>query len=281
MMQVDMLKWFMPWEPSVTVITFSVCLAALYIRGCARCGQHFIQKLFFWVGLISLHIVSQTDFDYYSEHEFFMHRIQHVMLHHFGPFLIALGRPGGALTAGMPITWRLSVERLRRSPQVEILTGFMNNPVIAVLLFIGLIVFWLIPPIHFIAMLDWRLYRLMNWGMVLNGLMFWNLVLNNYALRPAKLSPACRIVIMLAVIPPQIVIGVLLFLATHELYPIYSLCGRAFDMSALADQQLGGLILWIPAAMMSVIGVMVVMGREWMGPKPTRRAIGLSLRVKL
>jgi len=269
MTQVDMLKWFIPWEPSVTVIAVSVCSAALYIRGCARCRQHFIPKIFFWLGLISLYIVSQTDFDYYAEHEFFMHRIQHVVLHHLGPFLIALGRPGTALAAGMPAAWRRCAEKLLRSPPVQILTGFMNNPVIAVLLFIGLIVFWLIPPIHFIAMLDWRLYRLMNWGMAINGLMFWNLVLNNYAVRPANLSPACRIAMMLAVIPPQIVIGALLFFTPYELYPIYSLCGRAFGMSALADQQLGGLILWIPAAMMSVIGVLMVMGKEWMSRKPT------------
>jgi putative membrane protein len=56
----------------------------------------------------------------------------------------------------------------------------------------------------------------------------------------------------------------LIFAVPHELYPIYSICGRAFELSPLADQQMGGLILWIPAAMMSVIGMLVVLQREWL-----------------
>jgi putative membrane protein len=214
----------------------------------------------------------QTQFDYYSQHEFFMHRIQHSVLHHISPFLIALARPGAALTAGfkivIPAKARLHVSSLKCvnkwSRAFAGITQIMNNPIMAALLFCTLILLWLIPSIHFIAMLDWRWYRIMNWSMIINGLMFWNLVLNNYCLRPAHLSPACRIVMMLAIVPPQILIGMLIFAVPHELYPIYSICGRAFELSPLADQQMGGLILWIPAAMMSVIGMLVVLQREWL-----------------
>lgn len=137
------------------------------------------------------------------------------------------------------------------------------HPVTAVAGFAGLLVIWLLPSIHFIAMLDWRIYRLMNWSMVLNGLMFWGIALNPDSIR----SPGSRIAMMMAVVPPQILIGALIFFAPHELYPIYTLCGRAFTgMSSITDQQIGGLILWTQGAMMSVIGILIVIRKELQQP---------------
>ena len=61
-----------------------------------------LSSVFFWGGLISIYAVSQTHFDYFSQRKFFVHRIQHRILHHVGPYLLALSRPGRALIAGMP-----------------------------------------------------------------------------------------------------------------------------------------------------------------------------------
>jgi putative membrane protein len=59
---------------------------------------------------------------------------------------------------------------------------------------------------------------------------------------------------------PQIGLGAVIAFATRDLYPFYNLCGRLYpSITALADQRFGGLIMWIPPAMMSAIGVVVVM----------------------
>jgi putative membrane protein len=137
------------------------------------------------------------------------------------------------------------------------------NPVIAVILFSGLIGFWLLPSIHFTAMIDWRLYRVMNWSMLINGLIFWGIVLHRHPALFVRLTPGSRIAMMLAVVPPQIVLGALIFFATREIYPIYTICGRAIGgLSAIGDQQIGGIILWIHGAMMSAIGILIVARRE-------------------
>jgi putative membrane protein len=138
------------------------------------------------------------------------------------------------------------------------------NPIVAVTLFVGLIYFWLLSPIHFKAMLDWRLYRAMNWSMVIDGLMFWWLVLDSRPAPPARLAPGLRILVVIAAIPPQIMLGAYIFFTPHELYPIYSICGRAFTwISPMRDQQIGGLLLWIPGSMMSVIGALIAI-RHWL-----------------
>jgi putative membrane protein len=259
----NLLQWLVPWEFSFAVIIVTAVTAMLFIRGSLKCKLFFRQKLYFGIGLLSLYVVSHTQVDYYAEHEFFVHQLQSLVFHHLGPFLIVLSCPKEALSAGFPVVGKRLTRMVSGWKPVHCLVKVLFHPAAAVTVFVGLIAFWLLPSIHFIAMLDWRVYRLMNWSMVLNGLMFWGIVLDSHS----QWSPGSRIGMMLAVIPPQILIGALIFFTPHELYPIYTLCGRAFTgMSSITDQQIGGLILWMNAAMMSVIGILIVIHKELRPP---------------
>ena len=252
-----------PWEPSILVPLMLGVTALLYIVGSFRTPPGWASAVCFWLGLFVFYAASFTRFDAYAEHAFFMHRLQHGLLHHMAPFLIALSRPGAVMVAALPADWGT---RLRRAfdwpPLVRIVDG-LNHPVVAVTLFIGLTVLWLVPGLHTYAMLDVRLYKLMNASIAADGLMFWGLVLNNFALRPARLSPVVRMAMTLAIVPPQIVIGLVLLMSGRDLYPIYSLCGRVFALSPLADQQLGGAVLWLSAAMMSTLGCGIIAYRSF------------------
>lgn len=265
------LQWLVPWEASYAIAIVTAVTAMLFIGGGLRCKLSFRQKLYFWAGLLSLYAVSHTQVDYYAEHEFFVHQLQSLVLHHLGPFLIILAYPKDALSEGLPPAGRRLIRRVSGWMPVQDSVKVLFHPVTAVTGFVGLLVFWLLPSIHFIAMLDWRIYRLMNWSMALNGLMFWGIALNSYSIR----SPGSRIAMMLAVVPPQILVGALIFFTPHELYPIYSLCGRAFTgMSSITDQQIGGLILWTQGAMMSVISILIVIHKELRQSKLAKNAAG-------
>ena len=62
---------------------------------------------------------------------------------------------------------------------------------------------------------------------------------------------------------PQILLGAYVTFTRRDLYPIYSVCGRAFGgISPATDQYLGGLITWIPSSMMSVVAALIAM-RNW------------------
>jgi putative membrane protein len=265
MLAMTLLYWLQPWEPSPTVMIATLVAAVLFVRGKRHARVSLARQLSFWFGLGTLYVVLHTRLDYFFEHEFFMHRAQHLVLHHLGPFFIALAYPGAALRAGIPFTLRQRFVRpaLAARP-VRVALDFVMHPVVAVTLFVGLIYFWLFSPIHFIAMLDWRLYRVMNWSMVIDGLLFWWLVLDSRPAPPARLSPGKRVLVVIAAIPPQIVLGAYIFFTPHELYPVYSICGRAFTwLSPMRDQQIGGLLLWIPGSMMSVVGALIAL-RHWM-----------------
>lgn len=257
--------FFVPWEPSPTAWLLTLLGIALYLRGQRLRPVSRWRQATWWIGLALSYVAMQSRWDYFSEHAFFLQRLQHLVLHHLGPFLIALAYPGPQLRAGIPLRLRTRLLRpARRLPPVRWALNVLLDPSVAALLFVGLIALWLYPPVEFVAMLDDRIYRLMNWSMLLDGLLFWWLVLDPRPAPPAHIRPGGRIFLPIVAMVPQMILGAVLALTSTDWYPIYTLCGRAISgIGPLTDQHLGGLILWIPASGLNVMAAMVAL-RNWM-----------------
>lgn len=260
------LSWLVPWEFSITTIVVCAAVALLYLRGTWRHRPSVWRQVLFWSGLALIYVMLHTQWDYYAQREFFMHRLQHLGLHHMGPFLIILATPGQTLRAGLPLAVRTHLWRpFTRSLPFRFVFDVLLNPAVAAILFVGVIYLWLWPHLHFLAMLDWRLYRVMNWSVTLDGLLFWWLILDHRPAPPARLTPGTRILVSLVVALPQIVAGAFVTFTSTDLYPVYQLCGRAFlSISAAQSQHIGGVILWVPSAMMSAVGALFAL-RHWLG----------------
>ena len=119
-------------------LTVLLCLSAaggwvLGARRLARQGRapSVWRALSFFTGLLLCYAVIHTQFDYYARYMFFMHRIQHLVLHHLGAFLIALANPLPVLAA---------VAGGRRFPLLARafapLRRVLFDPVVATLLFV-------------------------------------------------------------------------------------------------------------------------------------------------
>ena len=254
----DLPAW-LPWEFSWPEYLATTLTLRWFIRGLKILpkAQHppLWRIVCFVVGVASFWIVLQTRIDYYAQHMFFVHRAAHFVLHHLGAFLIALGMGGPVLYAGMPDF----LKSLVTSRPVQGTLAVLQHPVMAQFLFVGLLYFWLIPQIHTRVMLDADLYALMNWTMAVNGVMFWSLILDSRAKPPARLSHLMRAALILVIELPQMVLGAILSLSEHDIYPVYTICGRVLDMTALNDQHYGGLIIWLPGTLTSFAAMIVVL----------------------
>lgn len=257
-------RYLLPWEFSYLWLLACVIPAALYVRGfvlLSRAGAPVPvwRGAVFLLGILLMYAVTMTHYDYLSQFMFFTHRAQHLILHHLGPFLIALSWPLPVLAAGTPRQIQNDPALALARPLVAPIYRTLQNPVVAPLLFVGLIFFWLQPTVHYYAMLSEPLYHVMNWSMAIDGLLYWFLVFDPRTPDQGGLAYRWRIAGLIAVAPPQIILGAYITLSSSELFEVYAVCGRAWDLNPLVDQQIGGLITWIPAAMMSLMGVMVVM----------------------
>lgn len=260
-----MLDYLLPWEFSFSWAFALLAAAVLYLRGLRSLRRQgrpvgVWRSVAFLVGIAAMYAVTETQYDYLSRFMFFAHRAQHVVLHHAAPFLIALAVPWPVLAAGVPPALRQL--RLVRdvAPLLRWAYRVLQHPIVAPVLFVGLIYFWLTPEIHFDAMLNRTLYHVMNWSMALDGVLFWWLMLDRRSQARGGLGYGWRIAILIAVVPPQLALGAYITFSERVLFDVYSVCGRAWPIDPLADQTIGGLITWIPPSMMSVVGVLIVLG---------------------
>ncbi len=259
------LSYLLPWQFSPLACAVFTVTLVLYVRGLvvlrrsgAPAGPW--RPLVFFLGLALNYAVLQTYFDYLAQHMFWVHRLQHLILHHVGPALLVLSAPVSVLRAGLPRPiWRMLTVSWVRRP-IGLLWRVLQHELLAPVLFVGLIYFWLTPSVQFLAMLSQRLYLLMNWSIFIDGILFWWMILAPIEAQGAAAVPyGRRVIVLTAVALPQIVLGAYITLCSRPLYSIYAVCGRAWHISPMLDQQLGGLLTWIPGAMMSAVGVLVIL----------------------
>jgi putative membrane protein len=260
-----------PWDFSPPEYLATALVLLWFFRGLALTPAEervpTRRRVMFLLGIAVIYAVLQTRFEYWSQHMFFLNRIQHVVMHHLGPFLIALGCAGGTIRRGMPEF----LQRATVSRPVRILMRILQQPVVAAVVFVGSFYFWLIPDVHFRAMINAPLYAIMNWSMVLDGVLFWWLVLDPRPKPPARVGYGTRVALAFGVMFPQIILGAALAFSNRDLYPYYDLCGRIFpSISALNDQHIGGIVIWIPPAMMSALAVVLVVNALRIHEETTR-----------
>jgi putative membrane protein len=259
-------QYLLPWEFSPTALLTCSIAVALYVRGTAALRRRgtapgACRSIAFFTGVGLNYVALQTYFDYLSQHMFWVHRLQHLVLHHIAPAVLVGAAPAQALWYGLPrrVRDRLLAPVARQNVVRELVRA-VQSPIVAPLLFVGLIYFWLTPSVHFAAMLDANRYLLMNWSMAIDGISFWWLMLASRD-RQGRLAIGygIRILILCVAALLQILLGAYITLHSTVLFDVYGLCGRAWAVSPLVDQELGGLLTWIPPAMMSGLGVIVVL----------------------
>ena len=259
-----LLKWIVPWEFSWVFLAILLGTCVLYLRGSRRLPVSFGRRLAFWIGMAIIYLSLQTYLDYYAEHEFFMHRIQQLLLHHLAPLLIVATYPASVLRAGLPLAWRVRLLRpLQRSWPWRLVSGVVLNPVLATLLFVVFVLIWLVPALQTLAMLDWRIYRFMNWTMLISGFAYWSLVLDHRPHPPGRMTAGLRVLSPAITMTPQILAGAIVTFSKTDLYPIFEICGRAFTFNVLTGQLIGGVITWVPAALIESIGGLLAL-RQWL-----------------
>lgn len=257
----DLIGWLTPWEFSPALLSMFFVAAVLYVRGVRVHRVGMARQALFWVGLVLLYLSLHTRVDYYAERLFFAHRIQHLVLHHLGPLLIMGAYPGQVLRAGLPMPLRIRLRDFCRTGAGRLVIGLLTNKYFVPFLFVFLVLVWLIPSVQFYSMLDWRLYRLMNWSVVISGFMYWNLILDRRPSPPAVMAPGARILSPVITMVPQMVVGAVITFTEYDLYPVFDLCGRAIPgMSAVTDQGIGGLTMWVLAGFIETFGLLFALG---------------------
>lgn len=254
--------WAWRFTPDIVVAT-SIA-AALYLAGLRRlhgrgASPGAARIACFFAGLLSIFVALQSPLDALADRSFAMHQVQHLLLHAAGPMLIMLGLPQGPMAAGTPLALRRWViQPATSSRALRWLVGALSRPPVAAGLFIGALYFWQIPRYHDMAVLDDGVHYGMHISMLAAGLTFFRCVFDPRP-EPFGAPVRTRMLIVWAALAANIVLGAYTALKQSVLYAAYDQAGRAWGLDALADEQLGGLVAWIPGSMMYVVAALLLL----------------------
>jgi putative membrane protein len=190
--------------------------------------------------------------------------------------LLALAAPIPELVRGLPRWARLHVLRpILRSRGMRGTWSFIQHPVVAPILFVGVIYFWLTPSMFQYATLNDNVHDIMHFSMLVEGIPFWWLMLSP---NPGRVSYGKRLIILWAIMLPQIAAGAYITFTPKVLYPLYAIMDQGWVSSYMQDQRLGGLVIWIPASMMSAVAGLIVI-RWWI--RQVRQSDAASRRARV
>lgn len=257
---------FSTWRLTPDIVVPTLLAIAIYVRGMMRRSAiaspvPWWRHLFFFAGVSALFMALQSPVDPLAERLFFVHQIQHLLLRMIGPLLIALSSPQGMLTAGLPRSLRQNaLAPIVRNKWVRGLFGFIGGPVVVTTLFIAALYVWEVPKLHNAALLNDTIHYAMHVTMLLAGLMFWWRVLEHRA-PPQGIRFGIRLMMLWFAILSNILLGSYTTFKTAVLYDAYDVAGRLFGYRAIVDEQIGGVIIWIPNSMMCLVAILIVIHR--------------------
>ena len=179
--------------------------------------------------------------DYYL---FWVHMAQHLLLTLVLPPLLIAGTPG----------WLLS-PLLRRAP-VRAAARLLTHPVVAGLLFTITIAVWHTTQAYDLMMRDHDVHVFTHLLFMVTAVIMWWPVMSPSPEVP-PLGLGLRMLYLFLVSIPMQIVAAIITLADSVLYVWYAAAPRTWGLSALDDQKIGGLLMWIPGNlyMFCAIGV--------------------------
>ncbi|HEX8727664.1 MAG TPA: cytochrome c oxidase assembly protein [Ktedonobacterales bacterium] len=184
-----------------------------------------------WVAL-ALSLISPLD-TLGDEYLFSAHMIQHMVIAVVAPPLLLLGIP------------RWLAELPLRTDGARMAARWLAHPIVAFGVFQADIWLWHAPALYDLTLASDAVHILEHLTFLIFGLMYWLPILSPTPLIP-RISRGFAVLYLFVGCQPMVALGALLTFAAHPLYTPYVDAPRVWGLSPLNDQQLGGLIMWLP-----------------------------------
>lgn len=251
------------WEPSVIIGLLLLSGAYAYCVGPLRRKHNLgppvsrTQAFFFVLSLIVAVLALLSPLDAIGDRYLFSaHMIQHLLLASLWPPLFLLSIPG----------WLVRALFNRRG--LASLAAFFTLPVIAIAAFNLDIYLWHLPGLYDLTLTNEGVHIAEHLTFMGFGLLNWWPVLS-----PApeqRLSYPLQVLYLFADGMFMMVLGILFTFAPTVFYSPYASAPRLWGVSALVDQQFGGLIMWYPGNLPYGVALVIAFYRWFEGGESAR-----------
>ncbi|MCA9949261.1 MAG: cytochrome c oxidase assembly protein [Anaerolineales bacterium] len=280
-----LLSWAWRWD--VTLLLF--VMGGLYVTGWIRLRKrtyvsrrrnrpHLVvwwRLIAYLSGLILVGVALMSPIDVLSQQLFFMHMIQHLLLIMIAPPLLMIANPMPFLLWGLPTRWRHKAGRvlsylLHRESSTRNLVVKLTAPGIIFMFWIISVIGWHDPTLYNAALRYEIIHDIEHLFFFAAGMLFWWHVTGAGPRLHKQFGIVARIVFVLAAVPPNMFLGIVLAFASVPIYSYYEGVPRLWVNDVVIDQTIGGVIMWIPGSMMYIIAVLILLTKlfDQEGHKP-------------
>jgi putative membrane protein len=239
------LEW--EWDPLVVVplvvslLLYSIGLGRLWTRAGVGRGVSLGRTGCFAAGWLTLVGALVSPLHEYGEHLFLAHMIEHELLMAVAAPLLALSKPIGTFLHALPREWRLILIDLAAAPPLRHGWVWLTTPLIATVLHAIAIWVWHIPAFLDATVESEAMHRLQHISFLVTALFFWWAIIR----RPARDHGLGALHVFATMVHTGL-LGALLTLAPRVFFPAQTADAPFFGLTALQDQQLAGLFMWVP-----------------------------------
>lgn len=279
------LRWLEPSLLLIAAVLYAAGLAVLWRRAGFGRGVGIGRVAAFGAGLLLLAIALLGPPEEYAQVSLAAHMVQHMLLLAAVPPLLLAGRPGivcGRLLQGVAGASHLlpdigsglrsSLRVLRTSPRLVPVRSPLGAAALQALVLWG----WHLPAAVALALADDLVHVVMHASFLAAGLLFWWTLLASLR-TPLRMSGAGfggGAVALLVTMVHMGLLSALLTFAPRPWYAAYAAQGSLpGGLSPLEDQQLAGVLMWVPSAVPYIVGVLLFTAL-WLRALERRSAAG-------
>jgi cytochrome c oxidase assembly factor CtaG len=211
-------------------------------------------------GWISLFLALESPMHEISEQLFWVHMTQHEILMLVSAPLLVLSQPAAPLLFALPEKWRARLKDVEEAKLVRHAWLAISAPVAAWMLHAIALWAWHAPTLFDAALESEWVHAAQHTSFFGTALLFWWTLLHKHA---SRLGYGGAILYVFTTATHTSVLGALLTFAPRVWYGPYIRTAPLWGLTALQDQQLGGLIMWVPAGTLLTIVALALLA-QWL-----------------
>jgi putative membrane protein len=220
--------------------------ALLYARGRrVPLSASRLRAAAFWTGWTALTLALISPLHELSEALFSAHMVQHEILMLIAAPLLVLSRPVPPFLHGIPFEWRRTAGRWSKLSAIQRTWRGLTDPLAAWMIHAAVLWIWHLPPFFQATLGNEWIHAAQHLSFFISALLFWWSLFYG---RGRNAYGTGVLYIFTTGIHTGI-LGALLTLSTGLWYPAYQNSTALWGMTPLEDQQLGGIIMWVPASL--------------------------------
>ncbi len=242
------------FAPSILVMLLSQAVLYGYLIYLARKDGHWGTEVrashvvYFALGLLLIFTALVTPLDALSNEALFSaHMVQHIVLMLLAPACLLLGTPG---------YW---LQYLYKLPVLKQVLPLITHPLVTLLGFNAVMWIWHAPALYEGALRDPNIHIIEHMMFLAAGVLLWLPII--HAVPPQHpLGYPARIVYLFACMISSSILGAIFTFAPTIAFPFYGDNPLFFGTTPQTDQQLAGLLMWVPGGGIFFIAILVVLG---------------------